>query len=233
MNTITKVCKICGEEKLLKSFYKNDHNKDGYFNSCDACERKKYFDNHEIRIQRNREYIKKLKRENRYKDLLLKQSEYQKKTKDRHNEANKRYRAENKDKIRIYSKSIVLTPEQKERRRIYKKWKRDNDLNYKISQNIRARIWCCLFVQKKGTKKYFSVKELVGCDYDYMNRYLESLWQEGMSWENYGEWEIDHIKPCASFDLINPEEQKKCFNWRNMQPLWRSDNRFKSNKLSA
>ena len=55
-------------------------------------------------------------------------------------------------------------------------------------------------------------------------KYLEAKFQYGMSWENYGEWHVDHIKPCSSFNLEDPEEQKKCFHYKNLQPLWAKDN---------
>ena len=51
-----------------------------------------------------------------------------------------------------------------------------------------------------------------------------------MSWENYGEWHIDHIKPCASFALSIEEEQHKCFHYSNLQPLWSIDNLKKGSK---
>ena len=63
--------------------------------------------------------------------------------------------------------------------------------------------------------------------------YLESLFQEGMTWDNYNfyGWHIDHIIPIASFDLSDPEQQKKCFHYTNLQPLWASDNLQKGVKL--
>jgi hypothetical protein len=64
-------------------------------------------------------------------------------------------------------------------------------------------------------------------------KHLESKFTEGMSWSNYGYkgWHVDHIKPCASFDLSDPEEQKKCFHYTNLQPLWWYDNFKKGAKL--
>jgi hypothetical protein len=51
-----------------------------------------------------------------------------------------------------------------------------------------------------------------------------------MNWENQGEWHIDHILPCASFDLTKEEEQRKCFHYTNLQPLWAKDNMIKGSK---
>ena len=69
----------------------------------------------------------------------------------------------------------------------------------------------------------------MGCTIPYLKKYLESQFNEGMTWENHGEngWHIDHIKPCAAFDLTKPEEQKKCFHYTNLQPLWGNENHEK------
>lgn len=67
-----------------------------------------------------------------------------------------------------------------------------------------------------------------------LKKYLESQFKEGMSWENYGiEWHIDHIVPCSFFDLSNEDHQRICFNWRNLQPLWKKDNLSKNRKLPS
>ncbi len=51
-----------------------------------------------------------------------------------------------------------------------------------------------------------------------------------MTWDNYAydTWHLDHIRPCSSFDLTDPEQQLLCFNWRNQQPLTASENMSKS-----
>ncbi|MCI4437669.1 MAG: hypothetical protein JHC33_12755, partial [Ignisphaera sp.] len=69
----------------------------------------------------------------------------------------------------------------------------------------------------KNTK---SIK-LLGCDVSFLKLYIESKFLPTMTWENYGKyWHIDHIIPCASFDLSIEEEQKKCFHYTNLQPLF-------------
>ncbi len=75
--------------------------------------------------------------------------------------------------------------------------------------------------------------ELLGCTIDELKRYLEQQFKEGMTWDNYGEWHVDHIKPCASFNFFNENEQKECFHFTNLQPLWAEDDMKKHDKYEA
>ena len=70
----------------------------------------------------------------------------------------------------------------------------------------------------------------LGCDVEKYKCYIEDNFKEGMTWENHGEWHIDHIKPCCSYNLEDEEEQKTCFNYTNLQPLWAIDNLVKGGK---
>lgn len=72
--------------------------------------------------------------------------------------------------------------------------------------------------------------EYVGCSPAFLREHLENLFTDGMTWENQGEWHIDHIRPCASFDLTTEEERHKCFHYTNLQPLWAADNISKGAK---
>jgi len=109
-----------------------------------------------------------------------------------------------------------------------------NEPDFKIKTCYSARIRGAL---KKGTKSASS-EVLLGCSMKQLKIHLENQFTEGMSWDNYGRpngnfmdgWHIDHIKPCASFDLTNPEQQKECFHYTNLQPLWAKDNLSKSSK---
>ena len=68
---------------------------------------------------------------------------------------------------------------------------------------------------------------LLGCTIQEARNHIEKQFIDGMSWENYGKWHIDHIKPCASFDLTKENDQRKCFHYTNLQPLWAKDNLVK------
>ena len=70
-----------------------------------------------------------------------------------------------------------------------------------------------------------------GCDIAFFKDYYESKFIRGMSWTKVmnGEIHCDHIIPCTNFDLNKPEEQRKCFNYTNLQPLWAKENIIKSN----
>lgn len=106
-----------------------------------------------------------------------------------------------------------------------KKYK--TDINYKIESSLRNRVRSAV---TKGYKSNRSIK-LLGCSIDELKVHLEQQFEPGMSWDNYGEWHIDHIIPCARFDLRNPIHQKICFNYRNLQPLWAKDNSSKHDNL--
>lgn len=84
----------------------------------------------------------------------------------------------------------------------------------------------------KGKTKSESTLKLLGCPIYEFRKHLESQFTKGMNWSNYGYygWHIDHIRPCARFDLSKPEEQQKCFHYTNLQPLWKEDNQSKGKK---
>ena len=97
----------------------------------------------------------------------------------------------------------------------------------RITENLRRRTRAVL----EGTNKSAPTLELIGCSPREIKEHLESLFTVGMSWDNYGKWHIDHIMPCDSFDLTVESEQRKCFNYKNLQPLWAKDNLRKGSKI--
>jgi len=108
------------------------------------------------------------------------------------------------------------------------------DPNGYLTHLIRTRVRIALkrFNTRKDKKHTF---EYVGCSIEDLRTYLENQFEKEaercghpISWENQGEWHIDHIKPCASFDLDLEEERHKCFHYTNLQPMWGADNMSKS-----
>ena len=90
---------------------------------------------------------------------------------------------------------------------------------------LRSRVYKAL--KSYNNKKEQKTLEYLGCTLGELKTYLETKFEEGMTWENQGEWHIDHIKPCASFNLDNEEEIAQCFHFSNLQPLWGEDNLIK------
>ena len=98
----------------------------------------------------------------------------------------------------------------------------------RIAENCRSRIRNLL----NEISKSRSTLELVGLDsWDELVQHLESQFVDGMTWDNYGQWHMDHIRPCASFDLTDETQRLECFNYKNLQPLWAFDNLSKGDKF--
>uniref|UniRef100_A0A6C0DD63 DNA endonuclease I-HmuI-like NUMOD-like domain-containing protein n=1 Tax=viral metagenome TaxID=1070528 RepID=A0A6C0DD63_9ZZZZ len=113
---------------------------------------------------------------------------------------------------------------------IYEKNRKKIDPQFKLLKSLRCRLNCAIKRQK--SYKNNKTTELLGCSISFLKNFLETKFKEGMTWENHGEWHIDHIKPCASFNLLHEEEQKKCFHYTNLQPLWANENLSKGCKYT-
>ncbi len=142
---------------------------------------------------------------------------------DKLNAAATRWRKANPDKMKAsVARWRATNPN-------YRRDRRRTNINYRLRLRLQARLREAF---KGGTKSATTLK-LLGCSVEELRRHLESRFTGGMSWENYGEWHIDHRRPCAAFDLTDPEQQRQCFNWSNLQPLWAKDNLRKSSKMEA
>jgi hypothetical protein len=141
----------------------------------------------------------------------------------------KKYEEQNPDKLkktRLQTKQWLK--ERPEYMNVWYKEKLSNSIEYRIIHNLRERLRSALHNNSKGEK----TMTMLGCDVITFKKYLESQFKEGMNWNNYGRkgWHIDHIRPCSNFDLSNLEQQKQCFHYTNLQPLWWKDNLIKSSK---
>jgi hypothetical protein len=122
-------------------------------------------------------------------------------------------------KRRNYFKpSDSLTPSETRKAR----WRENMEIpSARLRKTVMNRIWSAMKSQRVNGVGSFS---LVGCPVGFLRSYIEGKFERGMTWENYGEWHVDHIRPCASFDLSDKEQVLQCFNWRNLQPMWASEN---------
>ena len=196
----SKPCSTCKVIKDLTEFSKHKKNKDGLSYICKKCNDYR----HSEWLKNNSLKIKKYKQE------------YHQKNKIKHNRKSALRYKNCLSEVREYNK------EHKSERNKYRRKRYKSDLEYKIKQILRSRLRKVI----KNNSKSNSVKHLLGCSIEFLKKYLEAKFQEGMTWQNhclYG-WHIDHIQPCCTFDLSKPEEQRKCFHYTNLQPLWADDN---------
>jgi hypothetical protein len=130
-------------------------------------------------------------------------------------------------------------PKQSERdrlavRRVNDKRRYHSDVGFKMEKVLRTSLLQALRLHGNGQKTN-SVLDLIGCTTEELVTHLEAQFKDGMSWENHAidGWHIDHKLPCASFDLSDPEQQKACFHYTNLQPLWAAENQSKGTKVAA
>lgn len=159
--------------------------------------------------------------------------------KQRNYEYNKRYYEDNiKDKIKWKPQktkckncSAYYIPTGKNQKYCSKtcqnnfhcKKKRYTNINYKLRHNLRSRLRKAL----NGRSRDKTIIELLGCEVEQFKKYIESMFKPGMSWDNYGQWHLDHIRPLANFDLTKTSELEIACNYKNIQPMWAIDNLVK------
>jgi len=208
-----KVCTKCEIGKDLSEFNKGR-------GSCKLCvkeyDRVRYLNN----IEKYRKYSR---------DRYLENPEYlktwNKMNKDKIDITAKKWRDENKEKSVQYT--LKWRSKNVDKYNQYMVNKRNSDPIFKLSFNVRKRIGKFLKTNNlKKNNKTFDIVELSPIE---LKSYLEKKFTEGMSWDNYGEWHIDHIKPLSS--ATNEGEVYKLCHYNNLQPLWAEDNIKKSNKI--
>ena len=168
--------------------------------------------------ERQRLYDLKTKKQyyvNNREKILKKKAIHAKKPKEieRKKKYNKIYRADNLEKIQKWNTAYIRK-------------RNATDLNYKLKKVLSSRMNMAL----RHNWKAASTTKLLGASIPAIWNHLEKQFQPGMTRKNHRLWHIDHIKPCKLFDLSDPEQQKKCFHFTNLQPLWASDNISKGAK---
>lgn len=157
------------------------------------------------------------------------QAKHRQKNLEKIKERDAKYRRENPEKIK--ERNAKYRRENPEKRNAYFRKRYKNDEDFRITSILRSRLRQAL--KSQSAKKSKRTLELVGCSIDELWKHLEKQFKDGMTRQNLGKWHIDHIKPCSLFNLTDPEQQKECNNYKNLQPLWAIDNIKKSNKWQA
>ena len=166
---------------------------------------------------------------------------------ERYKAYNRQYYQDNKDRLRTYyrewyetnkegwkQRTLAYSKTDKARQRRSEKFKQrfQSDLEFRLGQLLRTRFQVAL--RRKGqTKLGVFERDLLGCTVAEFRSIIEALWRPGMTWENWGVkgWHIDHIRPLASFDLSDPEQQRRACHFTNLQPLWWHENLEKGDKM--
>lgn len=158
------------------------------------------------------------------------------------NEASARYKEANQEKAREAlaarratkegrakaneaSRKNRSSPKGKAYSREYCNTRYAEDLVFKLVKGHRNRVNAALKAASAG--KCCGSLELLGCSIEHFMHHLEGLFEPGMTWENRSDWEIDHVRPLASFDLTDPAQQAQAFHFSNTAPVWWSANRTK------
>lgn len=206
-----KTCPKCKKSKPLDEFHNCARYKDGKQVYCIACrrpitreyKRQKYATDAEYRARSyataRRSIMKNAPKVAQY------HKQYAIINKNKIKARTDKWRLDNKEALRIKARD-------------YRRKRKVNDLDFRILCNLQSRLWFAMNASK-GTKSFRTI-ELVGCTILELKSHLEKQFKNGMTWDNYGDWHIDHRLPCASFDLTSLEQQKKCFHYTNLQPLW-------------
>lgn len=232
-----KKCPTCKNQKPISDFVKNSRE----LKRCSRCrnsnnqsqqkyrlnnrdvilsrQKKHYINNKQQEILRVQKYKERIGTEvinEKRRSSYNKQKRHEKYLREKESVAkqNKEYRLNNLEKYRKYQRE-------------WTKEKRKTNPHYTIQHRLRNRLLVAL---KRGKgQKSLKFIELVGCSFEYLKLYIEKQFTEGMSWDKFflGEIVIDHIKPCCSFDLTKESEQKACFHYTNLRPLWKTDNATK------
>lgn len=211
---MSKICSVCKIEKKIEEFHKSKNNKDGYRYDCKICRNNYNKLNKDNKKEYNKQYW-----QNKKDILTIK---------------NKNYRIDNNEVIKQQRKNYRSKPEiieyNKNKSKEYlpirlKKIKEKRLVNFKfrLSEVLRSKI------HKMLNGKKTSYKTLIGCDLEQLKKWLEYRFDNKMNWNNYGTyWEIDHIIPINSFSFNTDIEKIICFNWKNLQPLEKIENKQKT-----
>ncbi|MDX1032798.1 HNH endonuclease [Sinorhizobium medicae] len=257
-----KICTKCGEMKPVGDFYKakSRHGKVGLRADCKDCVRAKSAkwtaDNPDVKAAYNAKY--RIEHADALREYI---KDWRKNNPEKQKIASKNWYEENKEKAIAASAEWISKNPKKHKRSMANwyqsnkeatkanndKWKRENpdkmreyanrsaskraeDPKYRLECAVKQGVRRGLLSGSKAGRRTF---EVLGYSPDDLRRHLEKRFQPGMTWDNYGEWHIDHEIPLSAFNYQTPDDIdfKRAWALSNLQPLWAFDNLSKKDKL--
>lgn len=172
-------------------------------------------------LERNRRWRK----ENREKVRGFTQK-WRENNREKSREIERAWRAANPDKTKAKTKRYLKTKGLK-----HLKSRRENDPWFANRQSLSLRTR--MAIKAQGGSKTGSILQILGAPIVVVRAHIQSQFKKGMTWKNWGRkgWHLDHIVPCAAFDLTNEEQRRKCFHYTNLRPLWAVENLLKSDQI--
>lgn len=201
-----KTCSQCKNEKDVSEFGKDKHKSDGLTSKCLKCIKLYYS------INKNNPEFMKRKRENTNKSHKRLSST------PKYREYQNNYRLNKYKSDKEYREKCIKTSS------AWRSKARKNNPSVRAIDNCRRRVSSFL---KKSDDKF---SKEIGCNVKEFKAYIESKFQEGMSWENYGKWHVDHIYPLSAAYKEGEQSFLKACHYTNLQPLWASENIKKGDK---
>jgi hypothetical protein len=214
-----KKCIRCNETKSINEFNRNSTNKDGVAQYCRICVSK----GRKNTVNITPAVLLANKTCNTC-GTLKNISEFNKTKKSSDGHFHKctaciKPRVWNKEKQHVSEKRYC----ERNKEKLKEKWKREGQkLNRKIKSRLSNRIKDAL--KATSLRKDNKTMSYLDCSHDFLRKWFQFLFVEGMTWDNIGEWHIDHVIPCASYDLTKEEDIKQCFSWKNIRPCWKQEN---------
>ena len=219
-----KRCNRC--DKILPKDEFRDYKLSGKIvkrSKCKTCERERAAEYRKTPEgeKKRKEYRKKWYKENK-EYSKQRSAEYWKENSERLINQNRKWKKENPEKVEKQWKKYRVENNESIRawKRNYERERRVNDPIFATAGRIRGRLLKAF--KNKGFKKGYKTEEMLGCSFDELLVHLQDQFKDGMNWENKGEWDIDHIIPLNSADSIS--ELYALAHYKNLQPLWNSDN---------
>ena len=166
------------------------------------------------------------------KEMSTKKYHSKPEVKERKSKNHKQWSEKNREHLREYHKEWREENREylNEYKRIYEKTKKDSDPSYRLASYTRTAIYTCL--KERNINKYNNTFDLLPYTLEELINRLESQFKDGMTWDNYGQWHVDHIKPMNLFNFKHPtdNEFQECWSLDNLQPLWSQENLSKGSR---